>query len=55
MCARLPVVYVKDDDGDHDAQPDQYHREQQVLAEQGQGERGRRDDFRYQQKEHGLR
>lgn len=52
--ARLPVVDVEHHDRDDDAESDQQHREQEVLAEQRECERGRRYDFRDQEEEHGL-
>lgn len=55
MRARLSIVNVQYDDGDNDAQPDQYHGEEQILAEQWQCQRCGRYNFGYQQEEHGLR
>lgn len=46
---------VQDDDGYDDAQPDQQHGEEEILAEQWQGKRCRWYNFGYQQEEHGLR
>lgn len=51
----LPVMYVDDDDGDDHAQGHQQHGEQQVFAEQRQGQRRGRYDLGYEQEEHGLR
>lgn len=53
--ARLPVVDVQHHDRDDDAESDQQHGEQEVLAEQRQCERCRRYDFRDQEEEHRLR
>lgn len=55
MRAGLPVVNVEHHDRDDDAESDQQHSEQEVLAEQGKCERGRRYDFRDEEEEHGLR
>ena len=52
---RLAVVHVEDDDGDEDREADQEHGEEQVFAEQGDGQRRGRDDLRNEQEEHGLR
>lgn len=55
MCAWLAIVNVQYNNGDHDTESYEYHSEQEVLAKQGQCQRGRRYDFRYQKEEHGLR
>lgn len=54
MRARLAVVHVQDDDGDDDGEADQDHGEEDVLAEERQGERSRRDDLGDEEEEHGL-
>ena len=52
--AGLAVVHVQYDDGDHHGQSYQHHGEEDVLTEQWQCERGRRDDLGYEEEEHGL-
>ena len=52
--AGFAVVHVEDDDGNDDGEGDEDHGEEDVFAEEGQGEGGGWDDFGNKEKEHGL-
>ena len=53
--ARGPEGDVEDADGRHHRQRHQHHGEEQVLSEQGDGERSRRDDLSEQEDEYSKR
>lgn len=53
--AGLAIVDVQDYDGDDYGERHHHHGEQDVLAQQRQGEGGRWDDFGDEEEEHGLR
>lgn len=55
MGAGLSVVDVEDAYGDDDAEANEDEGEEEVLAQQGKGQRGRGDDLGDEQEEHGLR
>lgn len=48
-----PKMDVEDDDGDNDGECDEDHGEEQILADERHDDRGRRDNLRQQQEEHG--
>ena len=46
---------VKNPNCDEDGEGDEEHGEEEILAEEGDGERGGRDDLGQQEEEHGER
>ena len=51
MRRRRPEVNVQHDDGDDDRQGDENHREQEILADERDDERCRRNDLSQEQEE----
>lgn len=54
MRTRFAIVHVQDDDGDDDGQTDQDHGEEDVFAEEWQGEGSGWNDFGDKKEKHGL-
>lgn len=51
----LPEMNIEDADGDADGECDENHGKEQVLAQQGDGQGGGRDDLGQQEEEHSER
>ena len=47
------VVHVEHEDGDHDGERDEDHGEEEVLPDEGDDQRGGRDDLGDEEEEHG--
>ena len=54
VSAGLTIVHVEDDDGYEHGKADQEHGEQQVFAQERNGQRCRRNNLGYEHEEHGL-
>jgi hypothetical protein len=52
---KSPEMNIKNSYSDADGQRDQDHSEEEVLAQQGNCQRRRRNDFGQQQEKHGQR